>query len=272
MLAADLPLKDAVRAHWEEQACGTRDLPIEDRRRFFTELERERYAWEPYIPGFARFERGAGLHVLEIGVGAGTDFINWVRGGAKATGIDLTESGVDLTRERLALEGLRAEVRQGDAEQLPFVTNSFDIVYSWGVLHHSPDTSRAIGEVKRVLRPGGIALVMIYHSRSWVGFMLWLLHCLAKGRLWKSPSWAMYHYLESPGTKAYTREEALKLFDGFSSVRVRTLLSHGDQLLMRPAPKYQSMVHRLIWKIYPRWLIRRLGNRFGINLLIEAVK
>ncbi len=272
MPAANLPLKNAVRAHWEAQPCGTRDLPADDRRRFFTELERERYTWEPYIHGFAQFERGAGKRVLEIGVGAGSDFINWVRSGATATGIDLTETGVDLTRERLTLEGLRAEVQQGDAEQLPFAADSFDIVYSWGVLHHSPDTARAVSEVKRVLRPGGIALVMIYHSRSWVGFMLWLLHCLAKARPWKSPRWAMYHFLESPGTKAYTRDEALDLFVSFSRVRARTLLSHGDQLLMRPAAKYQSFVHRLIWKIYPRWLVRRLGNRFGINLLIEAVK
>ncbi|MBC7791288.1 MAG: class I SAM-dependent methyltransferase [Anaerolineae bacterium] len=272
MPAANSPLKNAVQAHWEAQPCGTRDLPPEDRRRFFAEIERERYAWEPYIPGFARFERGANQRVLEIGVGAGSDFINWVRNGAEATGVDLTESGVSLTRERLLLENLRAKVQQGDAEQLPFADNSFDIVYSWGVLHHSPDTARAVREVFRVLRPEGTALVMIYHSRSWVGFMLWLLHCLAKGRPWKGPRWAIYNHLESPGTKAYTRREAANLFEGFSRVQVRTLLSHGDQLLMRPAAKYQSMAHRLIWRLYPRWLVRRLGNRFGINLLIEAIK
>lgn len=270
--SANLPLKDAVRAHWEAQPCGTRDIAADDRRRFFAEIEQERYAWEPYIPGFARFERGTGKRVLEIGVGAGSDFINWVRSGAQATGIDLTESGVALTRERLALEGLEADVRRGDAEQLPFADDSFDIVYSWGVLHHSPDTARAVSEVRRVLRPGGIALVMIYHAHSWVGFTLWLLHCVAKGRPWKSVRWAMYHHLESPGTKAYTRAEASRLFDAFSSVHVRTLLSHGDQLLMRPASKYQSPFHRLLRRLYPRWIVRRLGNRFGINLLIEAVK
>src|SRR5215212_11236886 len=157
-------LKDAVRAHWQNQPCGTRDLPAEDRRRFFAELERERYSWEPYLKGFARFERGKGKRLLEIGVGAGTDFINWVRAGAVATGVDLTEQGVGLTRERLELEGRHAEVRIGDAENLPFPDNTFDIVYSWGVLHHSPDTPRAVREVHRVLRPGATAVVMVYHA------------------------------------------------------------------------------------------------------------
>lgn len=265
-------LKGAVRAHWEAEPCGTRDLPVEDRRRFFAELERERYEWEPYIHDFARFEQGRGERVLEIGVGAGSDFINWARNGANATGIDLTDHGVGLTRERLALEGLQADVRRGDAEQLPFAAEAFDMVYSWGVLHCAPDTPRAVREVHRVLRSGGKARVMIYYTYSWVGLMLWLLHCVAKGRPWKGPGWAMYHYLESPGTKGYTRDQARELFAGFSEVKVRTLLSHGDLLLMRPAAKYQSGFHRLLWKLYPRWLVRRLGHRFGVNLLIEAVK
>ena len=78
-----------------------------------------------------------------------------------ATGVDLTQRGVDLTRERLALEGLEAEVRVADAEALPFEDASFDIVYSWGVLHHSPNTQQAVNEVHRVLKPGGVARVMI---------------------------------------------------------------------------------------------------------------
>jgi ubiquinone/menaquinone biosynthesis C-methylase UbiE len=246
-------LKAAVREHWEAQPCGTRDLPTGDRRRFFAELERERYELEPYIKPFARFERGRGKKVLEVGVGAGTDFVNWVRNGAEATGIDLTEQGVLLTRERLELEGLRAEVRQGDAENLPFPDASFDIVYSYGVLHHSPDTAKAIREVHRVLKPGGTALVMIYHSPSWVGFMLWGVHCAARGRPWVSPRQAVYEHLESPGTKAYTVDEARALFRDFARAEIRPQLGHGDLLLMRPAQRYRSWKHRLAW---PRWAVR----------------
>lgn len=265
-------LKEDVRCHWDAQPCGTRDSSGDDRARFFAELERERYAWEPYIPTFARFAQGKDRDLLEVGVGAGTDFVNWVRHGARATGIDLTPRGVELTHERLALEGLHADVHVADAERLPFADGTFDIVYSYGVLHHSPDTARAVAELRRVLRPGGRALVMVYHVPSWVGFMLWTLHCAAKLRPWRSPRWAIYHHLESPGTKAYTKAEARTLFAGFREVKVWTHLSHGDLLLMRPAKKYASLLHRTLWAFYPRWFVRRTGNVFGTNLFVEAVK
>ena len=265
-------LKERVRTHWDAHPCGTRDIPQHDRASFFAELERERYSWEPYIPKFAQFERGRGRDVLEIGVGAGTDFVNWVRTGARATGVDLTERAIELTRERLSLERLHADLRVADAEQLPFGDASFDIVYSYGALHHSPDTARAIGQVRRVLRTGGTAIVMIYHVPSWVGIMLWTLHCAVKLRPWRSARWAMYRYLESPGTKAYTKREARVLFSGFREVRIWTQLSHGDLLLMRPTQKYSSWAHRAIWRLYPRWLVRRTGNVLGTNLFIEAVK
>lgn len=264
--------KDAVRRHWQADPCGIRGITGEDRRRFFAELERERYALEPYIAPFARFGAGRGKDVLEVGVGAGTDFVQWVRGGARATGVDLTAAGVALTRERLGLEGLTARVLEADAERLPFADASFDLVYSYGVLHHSPDTRQAVREVHRVLRPGGVARVMVYHDPSWVGLMLWGMHCLARGRPWKSPRWAVYHYLESPGTKVFDVDEGRRLFADFSRVMVRPQLSHGDLLLMRPSRRYRQWHHRLLWQMYPRSLIRAAGDRFGTLLLIEAVK
>jgi ubiquinone/menaquinone biosynthesis C-methylase UbiE len=243
-----------------------------DRRGFFDQIERERFKWEPYIETFARFQQGRGQRLLEIGVGVGTDFVNWVRNGAQAVGIDLTEQGVALTRERLVLEGLSAEVMRGDAEFLPFKSNFFDIVYSYGVLHHSPNTAQCVEEVHRVLKPGGEARIMIYHLRSCVALMLWIIHCLLKGRPWRSPRWAIYHYLESPGTKAYTVKEARKLFASFAAIRIRPQLGFGDLLLMRPSKKYQNWPAKLIWFLYPRWLVRLTGNRFGTGLLIEARK
>ncbi len=265
-------LKKAVEAHWDAVPCGTRDLPPDDRRRFFRELEDERYALEPYIRDFARFERGRGKRVLEVGVGAGTDFVNWVRAGAVATGVDLTSQGVALTKERLALEGLEATVLQADAERLPFEDGSFDIVYSYGVLHHSPDTPRAIEEVRRVLRPGGTALIMVYHLWSWVALTLWAVHGLGRGRPFASPREIVFDHLESPGTKAYTRDEARALFRGFARVSLRTQLGHGDLLLMRPSEKYRSWKYELLWRLYPRPLVRATGDRFGTALMVEAVK
>jgi SAM-dependent methyltransferase len=263
-------LKRAVREHWSREPCGTRGIAPAERKRFFDEIERERYEWEPYIPGFARFEEGRGKRVLEVGVGAGTDFINWVRNGADATGVDLTEQGVALVNERLVLEDLRAEVVVADAENLPFADATFDIVYSYGVLHHSPNTPKAIDEVYRVLKPGGRARIMIYHLRSVTGVTLWGLHCAAKLRPWKSPRWAIFNHLESPGTKAYTTEEARRLFSAYRRVDIRTVLGPGDLLLMPPSAKYQTWYFQVPWKLYPRRVIRRLGDRFGLGMLIEA--
>jgi ubiquinone/menaquinone biosynthesis C-methylase UbiE len=264
--------KKAVKDHWESEPCGTRGMDPLERRRFFDQIEQERYALEPYIRTFARFEEGRGRRVLEVGVGAGTDFMQWVRAGAIATGVDLTETGVALTRERLELEGLVADVRTGDAEALPFPDSTFDLVYSYGVLHHSPDTSAAVREVHRVLRPGGVARVMIYNSTSWVALMMWLLHCLGKLRPWRSARWAASRFLESPGTKLFTAGEARDMFKQFARVSVRPQLGHGDLLLMRPGKRYAAWHARILWTIYPRWFVRLTGDRFGTALLIEAVK
>jgi SAM-dependent methyltransferase len=266
------PALSAVAAHWEAEPCGTRELPPDDRRRFFEQLERERYALEPYIPRLARFEQGRGKRVLEIGVGAGTDFVQWVRGGAIATGIDLTSRGVELTRERLALEELSADVRQANAEALPFPDGAFDHVYSWGVLHHSPNTPRAIAEVHRVLRPGGTATVMIYHRHAWVPLTVWAVHGPLRGRPGLSIRRALAEHLESPGTKAYTRGEAARLFAAFAEARIRTVLSHGDLLRIRPGAQYASGAYRVLWRLYPRWLVRALGDRWGTNLVVEGRK
>ena len=268
-------LKDEVRRHWEADPCGSRGIAPEDRRAFYDQLTAERYAQDVHIPEFARFARGRDRDVLEIGVGAGTDFVQWVKAGARATGVDLTEAGVALTTERLELLGLAgsgATVRQADAENLPFADASFDIVYSYGVLHHTPDTRRAIGEVHRVLRPGGTALIMIYRVPSWTGFNLWALHCAAKGRPWVTPRQAIYEHLESPGTKAYTDDEARELLSDFADVQIGSALLGGDLLAMRASGRYRSPLHRVAWRLYPSSLVRRYGRRLGLGMLIEARK
>ena len=268
----DDTLKQAVREHWQAQPCGSRGIDDADRKRFFDQLEQERYAQDHHIPAWANFERGRDRDLLEIGVGAGTDFVQWVRHGARATGIDLTEAGIALARERLALEGLRASLMVSDAESLPFEDESFDLVYSYGVLHHTPDTEGSLREVHRVLRPGGTALLMLYRVPSWTGLNLWALHCAAKGKPWKTPRQAIFEHLESPGTKAYTEGEVHDLLSDFAWVRIEDALLGGDLLAMRPSDKYDRFPFSLVWKYYPRQLIERYGKRLGLGMLIEASK
>ena len=161
-------LKIRVHDFWQANPCGTKFVDGEiGSREFFDALERHRYRTEWHIPGVVNFPRWRDSDVLEVGCGLGTDAINFARRGARYTGVDLTEASVDLVRRRFELEGLDGDVRVADAELLPFAEGSFDLVYSHGVLHHTPDTQRAISEVHRVLKPGGTAMIMLYHKNSY---------------------------------------------------------------------------------------------------------
>lgn len=150
-------LKSKVKGHWEKEACGTRYGQEPDRKLYFDEVSAARYTLEPFIPSFADFQGAKDKTVLEIGVGAGADFQNWCNYATHATGVDLTSTAIALTGERLSVNSTssaRYSLRTADAENLPFENDSFDLVYSWGVLHHTPDTFRAFQEVFRVLKPG----------------------------------------------------------------------------------------------------------------------
>jgi len=161
-------LKERVRAFWQENPCGTKfaDAPPGSRR-FYELVEEHRYQKEWHIPTAADFAKMKDMRVLEIGCGLGTDGAQFAKAGADYTGVDLTEAAVELAQKRFELFHLPGTFRTADAEQLDFPDNSFDLVYSHGVLHHTPDTAGAVKEVRRVLKPGGLAEVMLYHRDSY---------------------------------------------------------------------------------------------------------
>jgi len=161
-------LKTRVHDFWQANPCGSKFADAEiGSREFFDAVERHRYRTESHIPAVIDFPRWRDRDVIEVGCGLGTDAINFARHGARYTGVDLTEASIALVEKRFALEGLPAGLRVADAEALPFADESFDLFYSHGVLHHTPDTQRAIDEAHRVLRPGGTAMVMLYHRSSY---------------------------------------------------------------------------------------------------------
>jgi ubiquinone/menaquinone biosynthesis C-methylase UbiE len=270
-------LKFKVKEHWEAETCGTRYSDSADRKSFFDQISAARYKLEPYIKPFADFQSAKGKAILEIGVGAGADFYNWCEQARHATGVDLTDAAIALTRERLELNQVPPEkyaLRRADAENLPFANDSFDLVYSWGVLHHTPDTARAFREACRVLKPGGTLKAMIYHTPCWGGLMLYLRYGLARGRFNMTMKEAIFNHLESPGTKSYTLPEARCLLAeaGFSDIEVSAKLGFGDLLESKPSKRYNSAFYKLVWMIYPRWFVRLLGDRYGMGLLITANK
>ena len=220
-----------VRDFWQAAPCGDVYAQGPSPGERLEAQARARYVLEPCIRVFARFEDGRARDVLEIGVGMGADHLEWARVAPRSlTGVDLTGHAIAVTRERLALHGLRSRLLVTDAEHLPFRDASFDLVYSWGVVHHSPDTPAAVREIARVLRAGGRARVMIYQRRSLVGLMLWVRYGLLSGRPGRSLDEIYAEHLESPGTKAYSAARAREMFAGFSEVRVTSELGPGDLL------------------------------------------
>ena len=259
-------LKSEVAEFCNSEPCGTRYL---GERSEFDAHARSRYELEPHIPDFAGFDRVRGLRVLEIGVGIGADYERWLKAGAIATGVDLSVASLKLTQRRCELAGLAPDLHRADAENLPFASDTFDVVYSYGVMHHSPDTAKCLKEASRVLKPGGEARIMLYHHASLTGMMLWLRY-----GLWRCQSirQCVYERLESPGTKTFTRGEVSELMRDFENVSIDQVFSPGDLLLHQPSPRFRGAAYWLLWEIFPRALMRRVGKRWGLFLLIRGRK
>lgn len=290
-------LKARVHDFWQANPCGAKfaDLPIGSRE-FFQAVEQHRYETEWHIPEVVRFERWRDQQVLEIGCGLGTDAVNFARAGAHYTGVDLTERAIDLVQRRFAYENLAGSLQTADAENLPFADNTFDLVYSHGVLHHTPDTARAITEAHRVLKPGGTAMVMLYYKNSYnyrvnimtirrLGARLlafdWgvkFVHAItgeeaarlrelqSRYRANRRQLLAREEFLNqntdgagNPLARVYTRAEALALFSRFREAHTEV---HFLNKRWMPLPG----------RLFSRSLERRLASRLGWHLWIIAEK
>lgn len=273
MADSAVPLKDQVREFWDDASCGEVYAVGSELAERMAAQSRARYELEPYLPPFAGFRDGVGRRVLEVGIGMGADHLEWAGSDPeRLIGIDFTPRAVGWTAQRLAAAGYTPRVAVADAEALPFPTDAFDLVYSWGVLHHTPDTARAVGEIHRVLRPGGQARMMIYHSRSIVGYLLWIRYALLAGRPKRSLADVYAAHLESPGTKAFTTEEARELLRPFGRSEVWTRLSFGDLLQGAAGQRHRGLLLSAARRAFPRKLIARLLPDHGLVLLMRAVK
>jgi SAM-dependent methyltransferase len=264
--------KAAVHDFWNAASCGEKLYLPDSTRDGFAQHATTRYRLEPEILAFAQFERWRGQKVLEVGVGLGADHQQFAEHGAVLTGVDLTERAIRATARRLELFGLQSDLRVADAEHLPFDDGAFDLVYSWGVLMCSPDTPRAIEEVRRVLRPGGTAKIMLYHKWSVVGLMLWVRYGLLRLRPATPLVEIFMRYMESPGTKAYSVDEARGLLARFEDVDIAIQLTHGDLLSSEAGQRHRGPLLTMARAIWPRSIIRALFPRLGLFMLITARK
>jgi ubiquinone/menaquinone biosynthesis C-methylase UbiE len=286
------------RGFWTENQPGLR---FSDQERgtpeFFAEIELHRYKLEQSIDEMADFEAWRDRDVLEVGCGIATDGIRFARARARYTGLDFSPTALSLARRRFELERRKVSLIEGTATEMPFEDGSFDLVYSNGVLHHICQADKAVAEIHRVLRPGGNAVIMVYHRDSlnyWVNIML-IRRMLAATLLLPGAPAAVakltgedrevleghrrllsthgLRYLrdkqlflsnntDGPGNPlsvVYSRADAKRLFDDFASVR--------------------TDVRHLNLRIYPSGerlsataLARRLERYVGWHLWIRAEK
>ncbi len=265
--------KNAVKEFWNASSCGE-DLYLQGstEKDAYNNQSSMRYYLEPYIPEFANFKNTIGKDILEIGVGLGSDHQKFAENGAILTGIDLTDRAIQYTKKRFQIYNLNSNLLVDDAENLSFNNDSFDMVYSWGVIHHSPDTSKAISEIFRVLRKDGEARIMIYSKYSIVGYMLWIRYALFKLKPFTTLTEIYSNYLESPGTKAYSVREAKKLFKEFKDVKINTILTHSDLLESKAGQRHQGIILNLARLIFPRKFIKLILPNSGLFMLIIAKK
>src|SRR6266478_3719504 len=263
--------KQRAREQWSEDPCGAVYGREHDfgTREFFDAVEQHRYhEYAPWMPDVMGFNEFAGARLLEIGCGMGTDLLQFARGGAKVTGVDLTPRSIEISRQHLKVYGERGDFAITDGEHLPFASESFDVVYSNGVLHHTPDTAGAVREIHRVLRPGGQVRVMLYHRRS---FAYWgeviIRHGILKGEFRRGNSTAdiMSKYVEfnesggRPLVKVYSRRQARDLFAMFREVKVQV------EQLTRPELY-------IIGRFIPERMFRCLRRSVGWNVIVSAKK
>jgi SAM-dependent methyltransferase len=260
------PALDADKAQtveqWNNDPCGSDGIaPEPGTPEFFAEVDRVRYTdYAPWWRATVGVERFAGRDVLEVGYGLGTDLMQFALAGSNVHGIDLTPRHHELATRRFALAGMPADLRLGDAEDLPWPDASFDVVYSFGVIHHTPGTERCVAEMRRVLRPGGVAIVAVYHRWS-VAFAAFLARELAAGRLFREPWRRTLSRIETRGNseacplvKLYSRRQVRILFGEFTRLRVRT--RHFGP----PVP------HAL------EGAASRIAERAGWYLVVEAIR
>jgi 2-polyprenyl-3-methyl-5-hydroxy-6-metoxy-1,4-benzoquinol methylase len=238
-------------------------------REFFDAVAAHRYnVYAPWMSEVMGFNDFAGARLLEIGCGMGTDLLQFARGGAKVTGVDLTPRSIEISRQHFAVYGARGDFAITDGESLPFAEESFDVVYSNGVLHHTPDTAGAVREVQRVLRPGGLARVMLYHRGSaYYWGQIILRYGLLHGQLLRGdlPEEIMSRYVEvnegggRPLVKVYSRRETRNLFSMFREVKIQIEQLTRAELF-------------ILGRIVPEGMFRRLRRSVGGNVIVSARK
>ena len=287
---------EQVRDFWNSNPCQAKLSSSGDRRRYFEEISNRRYGGRDWhVPTTAKFDSYRGKDVLEIGCGIATDGLEFARSGANYVGVDLTPHSIELAKERFDLFGVRGRFEVANAEEkLPFPDSSFDHVYSFGVIHHSPAPEKIVQEIHRVLRKCGTFTVMLYNKSSinyyveimflrrllrWCllpSFMPGLVAAVTGFDRWKleghrrvlrdRPKMSKEEWISMntdgpfcPLARVYDKEEAANLFRDFEDLKQEVWEFNVD---------HWSFIGRAI----PRSVAEQLGRHWGWHRMIYGAK
>ena len=255
---------DEVRQYWTENVNTTQFWTGDPREigspRFFDEVGgyiRKNYEHR-YRLIKAEAAKYPGGHLLEVGCGAGWESVAWAQAGMNVSAVDLSKGALQLARKNFDYHELQADLREGNAEKLPFEENSFDIVASFGVLHQTESTQRAISEVWRVLKPGGEAVITLYYKYSWKIL-------LSKfGRV----NFEFSHE-DAPITRLYSRKDLRDLFSDFNDVYIFLDYTKATQT---PRKGFLPWIFNHIFVPAYNVLPNFVRNKFGHAAIVIAVK
>lgn len=256
---------------WNRRPCNIRHSPkLVGTSEYFDEVEARKYFIEPHIPSFAQFERWTGKKVLEIGSGIGTDSVNFARAGADVTVVELSEKSLEICRKRFEVYGQKGRFYCGNAEELSaFVPVApCDLIYSFGVIHHTPSPDRVFDEIKKYCHPETEIRVMLYSKWSWKVF--WIIMKEGKGAFWRADE-LVRTYSEAqtgcPVTHYYSFYDIRRLMKDFEIIQM-----WKDHIFPYKIEKYINYEYERVW--YFRWLpkavLRRLETHFGWHTLVVA--
>ena len=266
-----VPIEE-VRAFWDRRPCNIRhSRRAVGSREYFDEVEARKYFVEPHILRFADFSRWRGRRVLEIGCGIGTDAVNFARHGAYVTAVDLSAESLALARQRAETYEVadRIVFCEANAEKLEdfLPVQPYDLVYSFGVIHHTPHPAWVLGQAHRYVAPGGMLKIMVYNRYSWKALLL-VVSVARRGRfrdMGRAIAWYSEAQMGSPVTYTWTRRSVRKMLaqQGFCTTelyaehifpwRVRDYLDHryvkACPFRWLPRPVFRALERCIGWHL-----------------------